>query len=698
MMTRYRFVIGILKNKMKTGNRQSGIRGQRSEEWLIKFFTVFQRKITRHFCDLGELLIIIAETLKEILEVDLSLLILIDQKGEEVFLRYGDKRQPLCAHAGQGILGIVLDTGQPLLIEDICKRKDLLGKYKKEMDGSFLLFPLKTKEGVLGVIYLHNKDKYPPFNPGHLEAVSWVAPIITYLIIEAKNRRLKEDKSQTESLTRQTEKLKGDIDQFKTEVEGLRDELKATKDLDGLRERLEGRIETLRRELEELGLRIKEAEHFIAQAEEVEELTLQLERLRRERDELKSRLQEAEGLLAQVEEKIDLQEKLEEMNILYRISREIISISGVEEVLTWALERLQPYFEYHLGAYLILDEGTLKGQVVSSSPVSENCCAHLQHKLIEDWSLLRGEEKAKPLFQLKVKDLTNDESSIHSWLTVPLTDRGTITGLLNISSFEVDSFDAGDERLFSLIAGHISEAIEKDRSVTAEHKKLKKQLRRSEHLASLASLAAGVAHEIRNPVGAIRNSIGLLKRDLRLDGEDKRLMEIVIEESERLDGIITDFLGFARPKKPLFSEVYLKDIWDEVITLLEKDDRWNDKIKISKEYQSLPTLFADPDQMRQVSWNLLLNAVQAMPEGGTIEVRLVNRPQEKMVEAVLSDTGYGMSKEVLDKVFEPFWTTKSQGTGLGLPIVHRIIEGHNGLIDIESREGKGTTIKINLPV
>jgi PAS domain S-box-containing protein len=233
-------------------------------------------------------------------------------------------------------------------------------------------------------------------------------------------------------------------------------------------------------------------------------------------------------------------------------------------------------------------------------------------------------------------------------------------------------------------------------------KKIEEQIRRSERLASIGELAASIAHEIRNPLGAISNSVCMLKRDLSLKGDDQKLFEMVVEETDRLNSIITNFLTFAHPAAYHFVRSNILEIIDETLFLLEQDARFHDEIKIVKIYgNDIPMICVDRNWIRKVFWNLLVNSIDAMPRGGKIFVRVrkLKIPEKNEIEIVVADTGLGISPEIIRKIFEPFFTTKkSKGTGLGLSIVHRIVDNHGGVIDVKSKPNKGTIFTIRLPV
>jgi two-component system, sporulation sensor kinase E len=216
-----------------------------------------------------------------------------------------------------------------------------------------------------------------------------------------------------------------------------------------------------------------------------------------------------------------------------------------------------------------------------------------------------------------------------------------------------------------------------------------------EKLRSVQALAASVAHEIRNPLGAIRNSIGLLKRDLDLSGDDETLVDIVIEEADRISEIVTQFLNFARPPRPHFGPADLAHVVREVATLAEKDERAEGKSFLVHAEPDLPELTFDVDLIKQVVWNLISNALDAARECIAIRVR---GAACGAIEVKVADDGKGMPPDVMARATEPFHTTKAQGTGLGLAICQRIVRAHGGTLHLESVPGQSAAVSFLLPV
>lgn len=242
------------------------------------------------------------------------------------------------------------------------------------------------------------------------------------------------------------------------------------------------------------------------------------------------------------------------------------------------------------------------------------------------------------------------------------------------------------------------------------------ELRRSERQAAIGRLSAAIAHEIRNPLAAISGSIQMLRSASQAAGDDdsRRLMEIVLRETERLDGLITDFLQYARPAPPKLGSVALAPLVRDLVEMFEKSRSSENPIEVCVDVEEGLAVTGDPSQLRQLLWNLYLNAAQAMPEGGRLLIAGKAAPplpqgrpaagrnaaEEEgtpFAELVVVDTGVGIAPEVIDRIFDPFFTTRQEGSGLGLATVHRIVESHGGSLRVESTVGAGTTFRIRLP-
>jgi two-component system, NtrC family, sensor histidine kinase PilS len=240
---------------------------------------------------------------------------------------------------------------------------------------------------------------------------------------------------------------------------------------------------------------------------------------------------------------------------------------------------------------------------------------------------------------------------------------------------------------------------------------MEQELRRRERLAGVGELAASIAHEIRNPLAAISGSVELLRSGEGAPDESARLMDIVLREIGRLDALIRDFLQYARPAAPKVQAVSVPALLDEVARMLENS--LPPGVQLEREADAGAIALADPTQLRQVLWNLVRNGVEALEGAGVVRLsasRVAGPPQEGgadgrkrttegpgSVEILVADTGRGIALTDLERIFDPFYTTKPDGTGLGLATVHRIVESHGGALLVESQTGVGTRFRVRLP-
>lgn len=230
-----------------------------------------------------------------------------------------------------------------------------------------------------------------------------------------------------------------------------------------------------------------------------------------------------------------------------------------------------------------------------------------------------------------------------------------------------------------------------------EIRSMEESVRRKDRLAAVGRVAAGLAHEIRNPLGAMRGAIQVLQSQTAPNTAQASLMEIILRESDRLNKIITNFLTYARPRVNNFSETDVREAISDTFILLKHSPDVKESHNVEYELPNRPiNISADATQLKQIFWNLARNAIQAMPDGGTLRV-VLQKLTLKRVQIVFSDTGCGMPAAQVEQLFEPFSTSTTGGTGLGLSIVYQIVRDHGGTINVRSIEGKGTTITIELP-
>ena len=239
--------------------------------------------------------------------------------------------------------------------------------------------------------------------------------------------------------------------------------------------------------------------------------------------------------------------------------------------------------------------------------------------------------------------------------------------------------------------------------MSASMKEQMLKMQRTEQMVVLGELAAGLAHEIKNPLAGIKVSVEVLAEEQNMSEEDKKIASKVIDEIRRIELLIKSLLSFAKPPKPQLSVIDMNDLLDKTIAFSLKhpslSSNTSTAINVLKDFDnSLPEMMADPMQLQQIFLNLLLNAIDAMPDSGTLAVKTSYDTTVNSLRIEISDTGKGIDKEVIDKIFLPFFTTKSKGTGLGLSITKRFIEQHGGDIFVENNPGGGTIFNIFFPV
>ena len=239
------------------------------------------------------------------------------------------------------------------------------------------------------------------------------------------------------------------------------------------------------------------------------------------------------------------------------------------------------------------------------------------------------------------------------------------------------------------------------------YRKMEEKIKQMDRLAAVGQLAAGIAHEIRNPLTSLSGCIQVLRDELDLHSENSTLMDIALRETERLNALITDFLLFAHPEQAERKEINLSTIADETITLFMASPECRKNVDVTKSITPGLTIVGDAKQLNQVFWNVLKNAAQAQPDGGFIHVDIKkwlniehgskNRPDHR-VRISIQDGGCGISSDVRKKIFDPFFTTKDYGSGLGLAITYRIVEKHGGEITIQSEKAHGTEVIFSFPL
>jgi len=231
-------------------------------------------------------------------------------------------------------------------------------------------------------------------------------------------------------------------------------------------------------------------------------------------------------------------------------------------------------------------------------------------------------------------------------------------------------------------------------------KEMEREGEKNKQLAFIGQMAAGLAHELRTPLQSLSGSIQILRRDLRLAPSDERLMQVILRAKDQMEGLVRNFLLMARSNLGRRAETDVGELVKDVIESLAVGSEWNSRVELREDLGQDLWVMGDPAELRQVLWNLMINAIQSMPEGGTLSVTA--RPdgdngEARAVRVEIGDTGPGIDPVHIEKIWEPFYTTREKGSGLGLAIVRRIVESHGGAVEVQSEAMRGSRFRVRLP-
>jgi len=350
------------------------------------------------------------------------------------------------------------------------------------------------------------------------------------------------------------------------------------------------------------------------------------------------------------------------------------------------------------GGYVLQESRNIK---MASQPPLRPKGDPLPRYLQKIGEIIVREELIKGVNLPELKSVIEQMGLLGAEVSIPLISKNQLTGMINLSQkFDKDIYYHEDIELLSTLANQTTIAIE-NANLYEDLKKSKSYMRRTDRLASLGTLTAGLAHEIRNPLVAIKTFTQLLPE--RLEDEEFRshFINIASSEVDRISSLITELLDFARPSEPKMEFEDINSILDGMILLVSTETK-KKQINIVKNYiTNLPPIKIDREQIKQVFLNFLLNSIEATPERGEITVKtrsFVKPGGEPYIQIEFTDNGRGIPAEHLEDIFTPFFTTKDKGSGLGLSISHQIVQDHRGYIDVESELNKGTSFFINLPL
>ncbi len=315
----------------------------------------------------------------------------------------------------------------------------------------------------------------------------------------------------------------------------------------------------------------------------------------------------------------------------------------------------------------------------------------------------------------RVNSLLKEKFNLHSLVVIPLLTKEKALGVVaadhvepgkTISKETLESmmtfaqqagFAIHHALMYQELKAFSQQMEERIKQTTADLRKAEAQLIRSEKLAALGQLAAGIAHEIRNPMTSINILIHSLRQNLSSGDPCREDFKVIEEEIHRINEIVDQFLRFAKPAPPHLERAEITTIFEETLQLL-RPQMEKLRISVEKDFRSVPLITIDNEQMKQVILNLLMNAIQAMPDGGQLRLGGEVSKDGQWIRLSIQDSGVGIPPEDVDKLFDPFFSTKEGGMGLGLSIAHRIIDQHHGKIEVMSHPNKGTIFTVHLPI
>lgn len=397
----------------------------------------------------------------------------------------------------------------------------------------------------------------------------------------------------------------------------------------------------------------------------------------------------------------DLLRQKDELCTLIEVSRDITASLDLDEVLRRVVRHAARLLRVQAAALMLVDDA---GPVLRIRATYGGGQTWMRRPPLDMAGSFIDEvvRSGSPLALLDLRDHASDayaqmaaQEGLSSLLCVPLKTSLQRTGLLIVYTIEPRRFRAEEVELLSALAAQSAIAIE-NACLYRAMLDTQEQLRQSERLAALGSMSAGLAHEIRNPLHTMQLLAYAMQKDCLRSGTLSADLEVMQSEIGRLTLLVEQFLDFARPKRPAITPQKLQEIMEETLLLVRTEARRRG-IRIAKAWTGdLPVVWVDGTQIKQVFLNILLNAMQAMPSGGGIEVRM--HANGECITTEIHDHGEGMPAAVKAQLFTPFFTTKPKGVGLGLSISQRIIEGHRGAIRVISQPGVGTTVRIELPL
>ena len=417
---------------------------------------------------------------------------------------------------------------------------------------------------------------------------------------------------------------------------------------------------------------------------------------------------EAEGAL----ERVLFKKSYDYRETLLRSSKDMISLIDIDSLSERLVQTISAAMMVEKASLCIAEESTGKFRINASTgsrdPRFKNIVLTKDDPLIRRFRrspspVVREEIEIQQNNATVDRELVKRLTELEAEISFPILSKDKLIGILNLGGKQYkEIYSHEDIELLSTLANQAAVAIENAR-LYQNLKQSQDTLRRADRLSSLGLLTAGLAHEIRNPLVAIRTFTQLLPERYE-DAEFRNgFQSLALKEVDRICGLITDLLSFARPSRPNVAQEDMNDVIDGIARILDTQAKEKSVELIRDFAPNLPKVWIDREQMKQVFMNLIFNGIQAMNDGGTITISTrIFTPDSveqspSFVQVEVKDTGIGIPSENLEHIFDPFFTSKDEGSGLGLSISHQIVQEHGGYVTVESKLGKGTSFLVNIP-
>jgi signal transduction histidine kinase len=395
-------------------------------------------------------------------------------------------------------------------------------------------------------------------------------------------------------------------------------------------------------------------------------------------------------------EKAIYKDKYEYRDILTQFARRLVLIPEVDDLLDQTIKTISRHLGVNKISIGLVDEKHGNFTIRTSLGLDKKRAEEVvlsKHKGLLPWlaknkkAFIR-EEREKIVSPREMTEIDRDLRILEATVALPLLLENRILGILALG-------DRVTGEIYSTLDIELLETLTSQMALSLSYKRLSNKMFQTAKLASLGTLAAGIAHEIRNPLSSIQAFAQLLPEKHKDKEFREEFGKIVIRDTKRITQLIENILALARPTSSTFHPCSISSVINDTLLLMGARIK-KSSVKVVKKYAKVPKIIGDKEQLKQVFLNIFMNAVQAMAGKEGSQLEITTRSTDKFVRVEIADNGPGIKKENVDRLFDPFFTTRHEGIGLGLALCYRIIEEHKGTIEVSSQVGKGTVFFVNL--